>query len=144
MSNANEAMHEAAKLMENVKVVRQFVSPAQLAAMAEGVRREERDHFLDKFEEIANTINTMAKTYEQDGKGDDAIVYLHYFIGGSDWYITEKDMEDEQYQAFGLADLYGDGGELGYISIIDVLAVGAELDLYWTPKTLGEVKASRK
>ena len=29
-----------------------------------------------------------------------AVVYLYYFKGSADWYITEKDMEDEQLQAF--------------------------------------------
>lgn len=49
-------------------------------------------------------------------------------------------MEDEQLQAFGLADLFGDGGELGYISIEELKSVDAEFDLYWTPKTLREIK----
>lgn len=44
-----------------------------------------------------------------------------------------------QLQAFGLADL-GYGGELGYISIVELLECGAELDLHWTPQTLAEVK----
>jgi hypothetical protein len=89
----------------------------------------------------------MPKTYDQDGKGNDAIVYLHYFAGGeANWWITEKDAggpDDEpgtgQVQAFGLADL-GDGGELGYISIAEILECGGELDLYFRPTTLGEVK----
>lgn len=62
----------------------------------------------------------MDKTYEQDGKGEESIAYLHYFRGSADWYILEKDSEPEQFQAFGWADL-GGGGELGYISIIDLV-----------------------
>ena len=85
--------------------------------------------------------NKMAKIYEQDGKGDDAIVYLHYFhASGADWYITERDISDEQHQAFGLADLGMGFPELGYISIEELKSVGAELDIHWTPKTLGAVK----
>ncbi|MBL0011067.1 MAG: DUF2958 domain-containing protein [Nitrosomonas sp.] len=83
----------------------------------------------------------MPKTYGQDGMGDKAIAYLHYFSGGSDWYITEKDMEDEQLQAFGLANL-GQGGELGYISIQELIDAGVEIDLYWTPKTIGQIKGA--
>jgi len=144
MSNANEGLRETEKLVENVKTVREFISPLQLAAMANGVRSEERSHFVGKFQEMAEIITSMALTYEQDGKGDDAIVYLHYFLGGADWFITEKDIEAEQSQAFGLADLFNDGGELGYISIVELVQNGVELDLFWTPKTLREVKASRK
>ena len=53
-------------------------------------------------------------------------------------------MEDEQLQAFGLADLFGDGGELGYVSIEELKSVGAEMDLYWTPKTLREIKSPKR
>jgi len=58
-----------------------------------------------------------------------------------DWYITEKDMGDEQIQAFGLADLGMGFPELGYISIEELVENGVELDLHWTPKTLAEVKS---
>lgn len=34
---------------------------------------------------------TTPDLYEQDGKGDAAIVYAHYFVGGCDWLITEYD-----------------------------------------------------
>ena len=112
------------------------------------MRGEERQWFAQKLGELAGIVGTMAKTYEQDGKGDAAIVYLHYFAGGqASWWIMERDAgspDDEipgqQAQAFGLADLFGDGGELGYISIADILANGAELDFYFTPKTLGEIR----
>jgi len=58
-----------------------------------------------------------------------------------DWYITERDMETDQLQAFGLANL-GYGGELGYISIEELKSSNVEIDLHWTPKTLREVKAA--
>src|SRR3989442_851268 len=83
------------------------------------------------------------KTHDKHSKGDAAIVYLHYFNGSMDWYITEKDMEaGGQHQAFGLAD-FGDGGELGYISIVELIRNHVELDLYWTPCTLAHIRARR-
>ena len=48
-------------------------------------------------------------------------------------------MEAEQHQAFGLADL-GMGAELGYISIVELLENGAELDLHFVPRTLEQIK----
>ena len=76
------------------------------------------------------------------GKGDDAIVYLHYFFGGCDWYITEKDVDGGVQQAFGYAVLFGDkqNAELGYICITEITQFGAELDLYFTPCPLAEIK----
>ena len=124
-----------------IPTLRRFMSEAQISALGDACYGEERHYFINKIVELAEHLDTMPKTYEQDGKGDEAVVHLHYFRGGMDWYITEKDMEEEQNQAFGLADL-GYGGELGYISIQELIDNGVELDLYWEPKTLAEVKAA--
>lgn len=140
MSNAAERMQKASALFEAMPLLRKFMSQSQISALAEAAKGEEREHFIDMMLELAEHIRTMHKTYEQDGQGDNAIVGLHYFRGGMDWFITERDMEDEQNQAFGYADL-GYGGELGYISIQELIDNDVEIDLYWTPKTLGEVKA---
>lgn len=129
-------------------LLKQFIGKSQLAAMGAGVRGEEGQFFKDKFVEVAKVIEGMPHTYQTDGQGDKAVAYLHYFKGGMDWYITEKDVgdaEDEkegisgQIQAFGYADL-GHGGELGYISIKELIESGVELDLYWSPKSIGAIK----
>jgi Ca2+-binding EF-hand superfamily protein len=119
------------------KQLRRFIGPAQISAMADVCRTEEKKFMYGKLSELIQTIQDMPKTYETDGQGKAAVVQLHYFMGGMDWYITERDMENEQLQAFGLADL-GHGGELGYISIVEIIAAGAELDLYWTPQPLSD------
>jgi hypothetical protein len=118
--------------------VRKFTSNAQFTTMVSLMCGEEGEWYREKFLEMAARINTMPKTYEQDGKGEDAIAYLHYFYGNADWYIIEKDAEDEQHQAFGYADL-GYGGEMGYISIEELIENGVELDLHFEPKTMGEI-----
>ena len=125
----------------NAFILSKFVPNQQLKVMVDGFRHsEESEYFGEKLEEYATRVQSMHKTYEQDGKGDDAIIHLHYFRGGMDWYITEKDMEDQQHQAFGYVDL-GQGGELGYVSIVELLQIGGvELDLHWEPKPLKEVK----
>jgi len=120
-----------------------FVPKSQLEHIGSLCRRsEEKGFFIEKLRELADLIEGMPKTYEQDGKGDDAIVYLHYFSGGScNWWIAEKDCELEQNQAFGLVDL-GYGAELGYISIAELCENDrVELDLHWKPTRLGDVRA---
>lgn len=117
-----------------------FIGHSQQSAMLEILGGEESQYMLDKVSELSATIKAMPKTYEQDGLGDQAIVHLHYFKNACDWYITEKDMEAEQLQAFGLADL-GYGGELGYISLQEITLLDVEIDLHWTPVTLAQVKA---
>lgn len=95
--------------------------------------------------------------YEQDGKGYDATAYAHYFIGGSDWFVTEYSPEYDE--AFGWACLNGDrqNAELGYIPLDALEEVRApirindqtipgvlkvEYDEHWTPKTLREAIAA--
>ena len=128
---------------KNGVALKNFMSRNQLDYMLACVSGEEGEHFADKLAEMANVTDSMAKTYEQDGKGDEAIVYLHYFYGNFDWYITEKDMDDSegQIQAFGYADM--GFPELGYICIRELIENGVELDLYWKPRTLAEVKRER-
>lgn len=128
-----------------VPTVRPFLSRVQLAVMSEAARGEEGPFFLQKFIDLAQQIATMPKTYEQDGKGDQATAHLHYFVGGCDWFITEKDMDDGIQQAYGYAIINGDDemAECGYISIEEITRCGAELDLHFTPCTLAEIKAKR-
>ena len=119
------------------RTLRQFIGATQIEAMSYVTRAEEKQFVFDKLGEMVNIVSTMPKTYETDGQGQAAVVYLHYFINGFDWYITEKDMEREQLQAFGLADM--GSPELGYISIVELLQKGVELDLHWTQKKLSEI-----
>ena len=139
--------------------LREFIGKNQLTCVASAMRGEERQYFYDKMVELADLIKAMPHTYQQEGKGEEAIVSLHYFIGGCDWFITEKDKgcaddlpgqshaagcRSAQHQAFGWADL-GDRqcAELGYISIVELLACGAELDFHFTPKTLAQAKQEK-
>lgn len=131
-------------MKEKIKYLQNFINPFQLKILVENLTGEEKEYFKNKIDEIYNIVNTMPKVYEQDGKGGDAIVYLHYFAKGMDWFITEKDLSDEQSQAFGLVSMDIQYPELGYIPIDNLLRFGVELDLNWTQKTLKEVKKELK
>jgi hypothetical protein len=140
-----------------LKALRGFIGQSQLHCLADACRGEEKQYFFDLLCTYADRIAAMPQTYDQDpgfaeasGKGDDAIVHLHYFTGSCDWFITEKDKGTdeeraagtvEQHQAFGYANL-GDpmNAELGYISIVEIIANGAQLDLHFEPKPLKDCK----
>ena len=120
------------------KETRKFLSRDQQAVMDKmGLAGD--SYLIVKANEM---IEQTPVTYEQEDLGDQAVAHLHYFYGGCDWWITEKDVEDGVSQAFGFACL-GDPqmAELGYISIEELTDAGVELDLHWTPITLAEVKA---
>ncbi|MFA7183257.1 MAG: hypothetical protein WC082_00090 [Victivallales bacterium] len=122
-------------------LLQKFISAEQLAVLEINLKGEEKSYFKNLLDELENTLKTMPKTYEQDGKGENAIVYLHYFFGDFDWFIIERDVEPEQLQAFGLADMFY--AELGSINITEIIQNGGELDLNWKPKTLAEVRKNR-
>jgi len=121
--------------------LRPWLSRQQYRAMADVIRKgEESEAYIDRAQVLASIIDGMAKTYEQDGKEmDETTAYLHYFRGGGDWYITEKDAKgDGTEQAFGWADPGLGQGELGYIGVDELTGAGVELDLYFEPKPLSQ------
>lgn len=141
----NNQRHLALASLESL---RPWLGVNQHLCVRDALKGEEWQFFAEKISELLLLIEVMPKTYESDGQGKQAFAYLHYFAGGSaNWYITEKDKgapgdgpEEFQSQAFGRADLFGDGGELGYINIREIVAAGGELDFYWTPKRLEEIE----
>ena len=124
-----------------------FIPKFQRKVLMSTLDGEEGGHFIQLLTDLRTRIETMPKTYETDGQGDDAVVHLHYFMGSIDAWITEKDAGVEgdpdltQSQAFGKIRLSRDpqGAELGYISIQELIDNRVELDLYWTPKKLSEI-----
>ena len=122
----------------------QFVNQSQMQVLRDLCKGEEKEHFISIIEKLKNTIACMPATYDTDGQSDDALVSLHYFTGSSHWWIIERDCEQEQLQALGFVGLNGwvDDAELGYVSISELIRNGAELDLYWKPTTLAEVRES--
>ena len=125
-----------------------FIGKNQLSAIKSACKGEEGEYFMQKIRSLITQIETMPKTYETDGHGDEAIAALHYFNGGSDWYIIERDagspddvIQGIQQQAFGLVRLNGYETEICYISIQELIENNVEIDLYYTPKTIKAIKA---
>jgi len=138
--------------LRHLRSLEHFMGPAQRAVVRDNFRGEEKEYFFERVRSLAELVANMPQTGETDGQGRQAVAHLHYFAGGrANWYITEKDKgapDDEvkgvQHQAFGLADLFADGGELGYISIQEILANGGELDFHFKPQSLAEVYAKEE
>jgi hypothetical protein len=117
-----------------------YLCVSQLAVLSEGLGGEERGYFIDVIAQLTQTLATMPVTYEQGPLGDEALVHLHYFLNGCDWWITELDLEDQVSQAFGMVQLNGYPPELGYISITELVSLGVEFDLHWQVQTLSQIR----
>lgn len=147
----------ATNLTELIRSVSPFFPKQQLKLISQSIfdtddedNEESRAHFMSILETFRHTFQNMPKTYETEQQETaEKIVYLHYFVGGCDWWIIEKDMEQEQYQAFGVAHLNGHTPEFGYISIDELtnltirhssgLLLSVELDFYWQPTRLKDI-----
>jgi hypothetical protein len=122
-------------------LLKHFIPPHQFELILDLMKGEEGAFFKTKLDDLTTVITNMPNPGETDGMGDQALVHLHYFYGGCDWWLTEKDNTDEQHQAFGFVNLGDpDNAELGYISLPELFSVNAELDLYWTPVLLEQIK----
>jgi hypothetical protein len=125
-----------------------FIGPSQAATVKSYLKGEEGQWFMEKMEELAAIVKSMPVTYGQDGKGDDAICYLHYFGPNYDCWITEKDMEESenpaeaQWQAHGYTHWAHNGQHvsMGYICLPEIFRAGAELDFHFAPRPLREIK----
>ena len=89
-------------------------------------------------------LSKVPKLYANENKtAKDIIIVMHFFIGGSDWYIAEFDGEDIFY---GYAILNNDleCAEWGYVSFselcgINVRGIEVDRDLHWKEKKFGEI-----
>ncbi len=106
--------------------------------------RREATAMVEAAEQQAKAFETMPKTGETDGQPESRVkAHLHYFVPTrtADWWITERDADGRQIQAFGLARLWET--ELGYINLEELQALPlVELDFYWKPTTLQAVRES--
>lgn len=120
--------------------IRNFMPTHQKETVRQLIRGEEGQFFVDKVVELAAIVDGMPKVYGQDGKGDGAIVYLHYFGPNFDVWISEKDTTAQQIQAFGKVKFSDGDAELGYINLEDLFATCTiELDFHFTPKPFNQI-----
>jgi len=77
----------------------------------------------------------------------DKIIHLHFFIGGSDWYIAEYDHEGgDLFWGFTILNQDYHNAEWGYISLSELQSIKIQgwleidRDLHWQVKPAKEVK----
>jgi len=110
-------------------------------------QRRRRGHNFYPPKAVAKKVPALYTNDKPDVDSDDVIVVLHYFSPTADWYITEADFETGE--AFGWAELLPGCGEWGFMSLTEMEASLVppfwviERDLYWEPKTMGEVLKER-
>lgn len=118
--------------------LKDYVSDVQLRVIRSNLYGEEAEYFCDLIAEITERVLLAPRSYEQDGKGEEAVAHFHYFVGGYDAYITELPYEIGEAHAYGYArfDHMPEGAGMGYISLEEIFKGKAEMDFHWEPKTI--------
>jgi hypothetical protein len=127
-----QALHELEK--------RRLLPRGEFLALAENLKGEEGLEIAETIKKVWQTFEAMPKTYDTR-ELETTTAHLHFFTGSWDWYITERDVEAHQLQAFGFvkSELCPEG-EFGYISLEEITEAGAELDLYFTPAPVSQFR----
>jgi hypothetical protein len=96
-------------------------------------------------------LGKIPKLYETESIPlADKLIYLHFFLGSSDWFISEYDGND---LFFGYAILNDDhlNAEWGYISFLELraikiggLEIDCELEEHWQVKKASEIERSKQ
>ena len=93
-------------------------------------------------------LSTIPRVYETEHIPlRDKLIYLHFFIGGCDWYVAEFDGED-LFWGFTILNNDFENAEWGYISfselksikVGDWLEVDCELEDYFPVRKAKEIE----
>jgi hypothetical protein len=125
------------------RVLRPYMSRGQMIVLTTASHGGEGIFALELFVKMASNVEAMPSVLVNGQDGANAEAHLHYFYGGSDWYILEKNWDGGVDRAYGFVVLNGDmqNAEYGYVDIGDLVARGANLDLYFKTQTIAEVLA---
>ena len=77
------------------------------------------------------------------------MIYMHFFIGGCDWYAAEYDPESQTFFGFAILNNDYDNAEWGYFSLEELCSVKVDFvevdrDLHFTPSKAIEIETIRK
>jgi hypothetical protein len=133
----NTTIETALNTLQDMRKAK-LIPHGEAVALLKNLKGEEAEAIAGIIRAAWDAFQKLPKAYETQDLTD-PVVYLHYFIGSWDWYITENATEGsgEDVEAFGLVKSECcPEGELGYINIPEITCAGAELDLYFTPAPL--------
>jgi len=97
-------------------------------------------------EPTIDELNKIPKLYStEEIKPANKLVYFHFFIGGSDWYVVECDPDQELFFGFTVLNNDLENAEWGYISFkelkeLKVSYAEVDRDLYWNIRKASEVE----
>ena len=110
-----------------------------------------------RFQPPRDVLGKVPALRSTDGDGFEAVVHVHYFLGGWDWWITEIDPETLEAFGYVRSPMCPDG-EWGSLDLLELATASApvhvkgrgvlagfeapvERDCYWSQRSLAAVLA---
>ena len=95
-------------------------------------------------------LKKIPKFYEtEEITTKEKMIYLHFFIGASDWYVVEYDETEQQFFGFVILNNDFESAEWGYFSFqelknISLQGVEIDRDLHWEVRPAKKVNKIKK
>ena len=90
-------------------------------------------------------LKKIPRLYSTEGIiNDDKVIYGHFFLGGSDWYIAEYDPDKKIFFGYSILNEDYENAEWGYISFkelkeLKVCGMEVDRDLHWQMKPMRKI-----
>lgn len=129
-------MLERTKFQHNTAEIKPFLNLLQI------IDHLDDEYVLRSLDRLIDVISFMpSSSIVQHGEDlSNDIAYLHYSVGTTDYYITHRDRDTQQRNAFGAIDTGGMFMQMDYVSVHEILRAGAVLDFDWKPVPVKEIK----
>ena len=92
----------------------------------------------------------IPKLYETENVSlREKLIYLHFFIGGCDWFVAEFDERENLFWGYAILNNDLEMAEWGYLSLEELKSIkippGFEIDcdLYWEVRKASEIEKIR-
>ena len=98
---------------------------------------DEFNHVIESITKLVEAVpDRNSEGYDEEGN---VTAWLHYFYGGSDWFIKEYDSQYEEYFGYCILNQDTQMAEYGYVAVEELTTDGkVELDFYWDAMNLKE------
>lgn len=131
------------ELLSAFQSVRPFISPQQKIEFSEALDGDQKPVFY--IETIESILAALSRCNSSliDRNEEAYVAHLHYQTTVADFYLIKMAKSDNaSVMFFGLTVMNNDidSSQYGLIDIAEILANGAQLDLYWASTKIGIVK----
>lgn len=122
-----------------IPTVNKFAPSRQMREIIAGTQGDERQKYLEILSDFGERIVRMPVSGEEVIPKEDEIAQLHYKSGLYNWYVTRKGPETPTENALVLITAPGIPESIGFMSVKDIINLGAELNLSFKPQRLSKI-----